>query len=261
MAKTFFETCTVFNMNRALLLQHCHELLCAYKNGLLGDCVMPEESAPKFSAAQTELRIAYFTLPMALNYQRDSYKLWNSALQTYEDNETRNVFDVVAVANMTVEELQRKLMKYKVALQPNKHTQTWQKICVTVYENWGSFSKLFASCDYDFLQLRKVVQQEMKKGFPYLSGPKIFNYWSFILGLYADVSLKYRDEIEIAPDTHVIQCSIKLGVLTTAEAESWSREKISAHWRELLKGSDITPSDVHSPLWFWSRSGFKYQLR
>lgn len=43
---------------------------------------MPEDSNPNFSSDEIEMRLAYFTLPMALNYQRDSYKLWESVLKT-----------------------------------------------------------------------------------------------------------------------------------------------------------------------------------
>lgn len=247
-------------MKRVLIIDRCRKLITAYQSGALGDCVMPEESAPTFDSSPHEERIAYFTLPMALNYQRNSYKLWDAAKRTYEDQTTRNIFDISAVTNMDVEQLKQKLIKYKVALQPNKHIQTWLKIAETVFKNWGSFSQLLQACDYDFLQLRATIQNQYKKGFPYISGPKIFNYWSFILSTYAQVPLKNKQYIDIAPDTHVIQCSVKLGVLSPLEAETWSREKIAEKWRILLNGTEINPVDLHSPLWFWSRSGFAYQL-
>jgi hypothetical protein len=41
-----------------------------------------------------EKRLVFFTLPMALNYQRNSYKLREAATQTYEDTETARVFDI-----------------------------------------------------------------------------------------------------------------------------------------------------------------------
>ncbi len=243
------------------IIDQCRKLIAAYHCGDLGDCPMPEESSPNFTAAESEARIAYFTLPMALNYQRDSYKLWQSALLTYDDLETRDVFNVDSVANMNVTDLQKKLMKYKVALQPNKHVQTWLKIAQTIAENWESFTNLLQACDGDFLQLREAVQGTFKKGFPYISGPKIFNYWSFILSTYGQVELKNKQYIDIAPDTHVIQCSVRLGVISQFEAEMMSREKIAEKWRALLVGTEINPVDLHSPLWFWSRSGFAYQLR
>ncbi|MEZ4103011.1 MAG: hypothetical protein R3B55_00310 [Candidatus Paceibacterota bacterium] len=181
----------------------CRELLKAYKSGDLGQTKMPEDSNPNFSEKDIENRLAYFTLPMALNYQRNSYTLWESALKTWQDEDTRKVFDVSLVSKMSDEELRNSLIKYKLALQPNKHISTWKTICKTIHKEWGSFSNFIKSSDCDFLVLKNIVQNKHKKGFPYLSGPKIFNYWSFILGKYVKVKLKNTEHIEIAPDTHV----------------------------------------------------------
>lgn len=242
------------------IIQSCHKLISAYKSGLLGQTVMPEEASPKFSDKEKEIRIAYFTLPMALNYQRDSYKLWEAALKTFEDGETRDVFDIEKASKMGEEELRKKLLKYKLALQPNKHIHTWSTISKTVYENWGNLSKLFDSCDHDFLKLRETVQKEFKKGFPYISGAKIFNYWSYILGEYAGLKLKNTEYIEAATDTHLTQSSVKLGVITAEEAKTLTKEQLAARWRKILDGSGITPTEMNNPLWFWSRNKFIYKL-
>ena len=240
------------------IINNCKKILDAYKTGKLGQTVMPEDSHPEFK--NQEERLAYFTLPMALNYQRDSYKLWEAALKTFNDSETNFVFDIVAVSQKTEEELRQALMKYKVALQPNKHVNTWRTIAQTISANWGTVEKFIQSTDNDFLKLKNTIQIDHKKGFPYLSGPKIFNYWSFIISTYGKVPLVNRDSIDIAPDTHITQCSVKLGVITADEAEKLSKDQVSEIWRNILKGSGIDPSDMHPPLWFWSRNGFLYEL-
>jgi hypothetical protein len=242
------------------LHQNCKKLLQAYRNGDLGQTKMPEDSNPGFTGEQLESRLAYFTLPMALNYQRDSYKLWESALKTWIDTETRVVFDVALVSEMSEEKLRRLLTKYKVALQPNKHIDTWKRIATTIASEWGSCTNFIQSTNSDFLKLKEIVQVKHKKQFPYLSGPKIFNYWSFILGEYGTITLKNREYIDIAPDTHITQGSILLGVITKEEATKLSKEEISERWRVLLKGSEITPIEMHSPLWFWSRNGFLFKI-
>lgn len=96
---------------------------------------MPEDAHPDFSNLTKELQIAYFTLPMALNYQRNSYVLWESALKTWEDQDTKIVFDVEQVTTMPEELLRKYLSTYKLALQPNKHIATRKKIATTVYDN------------------------------------------------------------------------------------------------------------------------------
>jgi len=242
------------------IISNCKILLNVYRLGKLGYMKMPEESHPFFSVNDAETRSVYFTLPMSLNYQRDSYKLWESALKTFNDFETKVIFNISYSANLDKEQLRKHLMKYKLALQPNKHINTWQKICKTISENWGTIENLLKFADYDFLKLKDIIQKQFKKGFPYLSGPKIFNYWSFIIQAYGNIKLKNSEFIDIAPDTHITKCSVILGVITKDESENLTKEKISEKWRELLQGSGINPIDMHSPLWFWSRNNFQFKL-
>ena len=241
-----------------LLQQRCLELFTAYKDGKLGNQTMPEDAHPEFNSQ--EERLAYFTLPMSLNYQRNSYSLWEAADKTFRDDVTKSVFSVSQVAVMSQDDLRDKLTKYKVALQPNKHTSTWHRIEVTISSEWGSVKAMLDSVDGDFLKLQQCIQVEHKKSFPYLSGPKIFHYWSYILGEYCGVTLKNREYIQIAPDTHVVQCSILLGVITADEALKLKKDEVSDRWRKALQGTGLSPIDMHSPLWFWSRNGFKYKL-
>ncbi|HLD04758.1 MAG TPA: hypothetical protein VJG90_03480 [Candidatus Nanoarchaeia archaeon] len=247
-------------MDREKILANCHLLLKAYSQGDLGQTRMPEDSNPGFLDKEQELRLTYFTLPMSLNYQRDSYKLWEAALKTFNDPETQVAFDVQKTAELPVIELREKLMRYKLALQPNKHISIWQTLSTTFVSKWGSVLGLMSACDNDYLKLRQLVQVEHKKEFPYLSGPKIFNYWSFILKQYGKIDLKNYGAIEIAPDTHITQASVKLGIITEKEAVSLTKDQISLRWRELLNGSGIHPIDMHPPLWFWSRNEFMFKL-
>lgn len=247
-------------MNCDEIRSKCRILLDAYHSGKLGFMKMPEDSNPGFSDEDKESRLVYFTLPMSLNYQRDSYKLWESTLKTFHDPETKIVFDIKTSATINVDILRSCLSKYKLALQPNKHIATWQTISKTILENWGTLGNLLESAQYDFLKLREIVQNQFKKGFPYLSGPKIFNYWCFILQEYGKIKLKNSEYIEIAPDTHITKCSVILGVINKEESEVLPKEKISERWRNLLKGTGINPIDMHPPLWFWSRNNFQFSI-
>jgi hypothetical protein len=229
--------------------------------------MMPEDVHPDFGGNQ-ETRLVFFTLPMALNYQRNSYKLREAATQAYHDPSTSRVFDIQQSAlwrpscqgGVGGGLLQSALIKHKVALQPNKHTQTRKTISQTVVQHRWSIIWLLEASNYDFLQLQQLIQIQYKKWFPYLSWPKIFHYWSYILGEYCDIKLSNRQYIEIAPDTHVIQCSIKLWVITETESTTLTRDQISERRRSALVWSGIDPIDMHSPLWFWSRNNFMYEL-
>ncbi len=244
----------------SLLIDHCHKLIQAYHEGKLGYMKMPEDEHPDFSTMTLEQRLSYFTLPMALNYQRNSYILRESALTTYQDSDTRDVFDIAICAQMSEDELRTKLIKYKVALQPNKHIQTRHKISKTIATNRWGIVQLLEAVDYDFLQLQKIIQKDYKSEFPYLSGPKIFHYRAMVVQSYGWIELKNKQYIDIAPDTHITQCSVRLWVITAEESWSLSKEAISDRRRSLLDGSGIVPSDMHAPLRFWSRNGFQFEV-
>jgi len=236
----------------------CINLYQAYLDGSLGDTVMPEDAHPSFEKHPLTTKFAYFTLPMSLNYQRNSYKLWEAATNTFLDKNTNYLFDLLKVSEKDEDSIRKDLLKYKLALQPNKHINTWYRISVGFSNLASDIPDFFNTYENDVCKIKDVIQKRYKKSFPYLSGPKIFNYWLHVMERYCDIPLINRDYIEIAPDTHVIQASIKLGVIKDTEREM-SREKISSVWREVLKGSGISPIDMHSPLWFWSRSKFEYQ--
>ena len=96
---------------------------------------MPEDQNPHLEKSSSQ-NYLYFTLPMALNYQRNSYKLWESANKTYNDLETRFVFEPKKVVESSFEKVQEALIKYKVALQKNKQTEVWIKLCHTIVEQF-----------------------------------------------------------------------------------------------------------------------------
>lgn len=246
-------------MNKTLV-ENCKKLLDAYKNWELWQTIMPEDSNPWFSDKEKELRLCYFTLPMALNYQRNSYTLRESVLKTYKDPVTKDIFDIKSSAKMNEEELRKKLLKYKIALQPNKHIETRKTISTTICTNRKSIWNLLESVDNDFLKLRETIQVKYKQWFPYLSWPKIFNYRSFIIQEYGKIKLKNSEFIDIAPDTHVTKCSVKLWVITELEAEILTKEEISDRRREALKWSWINPIKMHPPLRFRSRNNFIFKL-
>ena len=133
------------------ILKNVEELLQLYHDGSLGGEIMPEDANPRLGNGTKE-NYLYFTLPMALNYQRNSYKLWEAAKAAYLDDETRDIFLPECVVNMEQEELRAKLLRYKVALQPNKHIEIWARLCNTFMDKFhGDVRKLFweigrASC-------------------------------------------------------------------------------------------------------------------
>ncbi|MBQ7781161.1 MAG: hypothetical protein IJ405_03975 [Lachnospiraceae bacterium] len=238
-----------------------YALLEAYKSGSLGGEKMPEDEKPALDKSAKE-NYLYFTLPMALNYQRNSYMLWECANKTYKDADTADVFETKAVVNMAEQELREKLLKYKVALQSNKQPIIWRTLCQTIEKDFaGDIRRLFSENSYSVCQIKEYISKNKKK-FPYLGGNKICNYWLYVMEQYTDVKFVDRENITVAPDTHVIQASERLGIISAEEAVQGNVQEIVAkRWQEVLKGTELVPIDVHTPMWLWSRGKFSVELR
>ena len=245
-------------MNKKVILDKVDKLMAMYKNGEIGGEVMPEDANPKFQKDSLE-NYLYFTLPMALNYQRNSYTLWESALKTYKDEKTKFVFSPKVCLEKSFEEVQYALTKYKVALQKQKQTEIWLALCNTFVEIFdGDIRKLFDKLDNDVNRIRDFIQKENKKKFPYLSGTKICNYWMYVIYQYTDRRYKNIECLTVAPDTHVCKASHRLGLITDEELNSSNVQQIVIErWQEVLKNTKYKQIDIHTPLWLWSRNGFK----
>lgn len=197
----------------------------------------------------------YFVMTCSLNFQRSSPATWKSALDTWNDEETRFVFFPEKVARIGESVLRASLLKHKLALQPNRHTQIWRTISGTFHEFFQDDPRrLFEEGEYDAEAVLNVVQKKMKKEFPYLSGPKLSNYFIFILLAYSDLKLRNTHLISIIPDTHIMRATTVLGMLPQGEVSPKSVEKA---WRDLLENTDYSPIDFHSLLWNWSRNRFE----
>lgn len=240
------------------IIEKIDKIMEMYKRGELGGEIMPEDSNPHLNKDSLE-NYLYYTLPMALNYQRNSYTLWESALNTYIDKETNFVFNPEQCLKHSFEDVQKALTKYKVALQKQKQTEIWIKLCKTFMKLFnGDIRKLFDDLDNDIEKIKDFIQNKNKKEFPYLSGIKICNYWLYVIYQYTDRKYKNIHKITVAPDTHVCKATLKLGVITEEEFNSNDVQLIVAEkWEKLLEKTKYKPIDIHTQLWLWSRNGFR----
>jgi hypothetical protein len=193
---------------------------------------------------------------MSVNYRRLSESVWRAALGAVSSVDTSWVFQPETVCARGDDDLRAVLTETGLALQPIRHTLTWATICRTVAGTWGSFTGLLADADHDVRELSRLVQHEHKRGFPYLSGPKLFNYWCYLLQLRGGVTLRHADAIDIAVDSHVYKASVRLHLVD--ESEKASTIEVAQRWRGVLNGCDVHPTDLNLPLWAWSRSGFRF---
>jgi hypothetical protein len=186
-----------------------------WKRGALGGAVMPEDAHPPLDRS-SEALARYFTLGMALNYQRSSYALWTACTAAFEDPETGWVFDPARAAEAGVADLRAALLKHRVALQPSRHPDIWRRNAEgLMHHAGGSVRTLLEDRAWDMGAVKALLAAE-KMSFPYLSGPKISNYWLYVLCSYMSWPLANRQALTVAPDTHVVAASRRLGLVDAA---------------------------------------------
>lgn len=233
-------------------LEKVKQLMSFYEQGLI-PTLEHHEVNPGLAQDSRE-NYLYFTLPVCINFQRNSPAMWAAALATYEDAATRYLFFPEQLAETPIEKIREDMVKHKLALQPNKHVLIWTTIAKTLHEHYQDDPReIIRAAEGDAGKLIFLLQKTHRQRFPYLSGPKLSNYWPFILSLYTDVRFTNPQEISIIPDTHVLQSSVRLG-LTETDATPLQVELV---WKELLRGSGINPSQVHPVLWHCSRNKFQ----
>ncbi len=227
----------------------------AWKAGRLGGAVMPEDAHP--TPAEPGELAAYFTLGMCLNYQRDSYALWRACTRTFGDPERRWVFDMHAVAVANPEDLSEALARHRIALQPNRQPQIWRRVAQGfVRHAGGSVQTAFEANGFDLAAVRDFIT-ERRAEFPYLCGPKIVNYWLYVMSSYLRWPFVNRAALSVAPDRHVISASIRLGLIEASEGGGAAvPHLIAERWANVLVHTQLTPIDMHTPLWLWGRAGF-----
>ncbi len=121
----------------------------------------------------------------------------------------------------------------------------------------GKTRNLFRMTECRVPAILTYIQKTRKPHFPYLSEPKISNYWLYVLSQYTDLELREKAALSVAPDTHVIQASIRLGLVAPELVRHPDLQTIvSREWVRVLAASEFDPIDIHTPLWLWSRGGF-----
>jgi hypothetical protein len=178
---------------------------------------------------------------------------------SFEDEIITSIFDPEQVTNMDEDKLRMYLSTYNLAIQPARQSQIWRKNCESICNLLkGDIRTLFSSNGWNILEIMRFAQVTHKRNFPYLCGPKLFSYWIHVLERYTDARFNGRQHLTIAPDTHVIKATIKLGIISEELSNSYKIQKIVIDaWAGLLKGTGIVPIDMHTPLWLWSKGGFK----
>ena len=231
--------------------------------GIHGQTVMPEDIEPAEVESGSLEHLMFITLTVSIDYMRDANALWENSRKTYEDPDTRYLFDAKSIADADIKEIVKDMGKYGLAQRINKDASIWKIVGTTFYTQWDSDPRKFlGSCKWHAPNVLRRMSKE-KKDFPYLSGPKIGPLWLRMLRDNVGIkNLCHMDKIPIPVDVHVARATLATGIVRGSYNGSLQElfSYIRRAWWDSVEGIYISDHpmiaiDVDEPLWHLSRYG------
>lgn len=239
--------------------------------GIHGRTEMPEDIAPRDVIKGSLEHILFITQTVSIDYQRDADLLWASARKTYEDPETRYLFNPQSLHETPVNKIVQDMQKYKLSKKPRKDAMIWRTVGVTFYKKWhGDPLQFLEDCKWDAPSILKRLSTDtylmggrQVSDYPYLRGPKIGSLWVRMLrdniGL---TQIQNLDKVPIPVDRHIARATLALGVVRSQYKGSMDSifQIIRRAWFESVEGLSIDGRpmialDVDEPLWHLSKYG------
>lgn len=239
--------------------------------GIHGMRDMPEDEPPSGVTRGTPDHIIFLTLTVAIDYQRDAHALWDAARQTWEDPETRFLFDLTAVSEAPAEVVLPAMKKHRLSKKHTNDAKIWQTVAGSFARKWdGDPRQFLADCGWDAPTVLRRLKEDrhrsdvrVAKDFPFLGGNKIGPLWLRMLRDNACVTnLKNLDQVPIPVDVHIARASLSLGIVNGSYSGAMEPlfRQIRTAWAESVMGLTIDGRpmialDVDEPLWHLSKFG------
>jgi hypothetical protein len=240
-------------------------------SGILGRKEMPEDILPIGMQRGSLDHILFITLTVSIDYQRDADALWKASRMTYENKNSRYLFDPRSLHEHLPRTIISDMQKYHLSKKATKDAEIWRTVGVTFYKKWGGNPRNFlADCGWDAINIlyrlkigQHLYNNRLRNDYPYLRGDKIGPLWLRMLrdnvGLNKIINL---DKVPIPVDIHVARATLALGIVKGNYNDSLAAiyENIRQAWFESVKGLKVDRRsmialDVDEPLWHLSRYG------
>ena len=239
--------------------------------GIHGRTDMPEDITPNSVIRGSLDYIFFITLTVSIDYQRDAPSLWESSRKTFDDPETRYLFDPKLLHETPFRKIGEDMQKYKLSRKPQKDANTWRTVGVTFYKKWkGDPRNFLQDCNWNSpLILRRlrddkhIYSGRQVSDFPYLRGPKIGPLWLRMLRDNVGITqLENLENVPIPVDIHIARATLATGIVRGQFRGRLYEvfEYIRKAWFESVKGlgiknREMMALDVDEPLWHLSKYG------
>lgn len=250
------------NLDRAINVGRT--LISAYKNnGIFGHKTedMPELLKPINMEKGSVQHVNYITLLVALDYMRPANQLWQAGVETFEDEDTRWVFDVTSPKIEDNNLLTDALKKHKTSKKPEKDARIWQTIAKNIRKLFDGNMKNFidVKCKDEAEQIYSIMKSLYKKEFPNLTGDKILPLWIRMMKDVCGIEIKNIEKIPFPVDVHTARATIFTGCLTASNIKSSVpkiRTDVDIIWAKAAERTkEFNKFDLDEPLWTLSKYG------
>ena len=240
--------------------------------GIHGRTDMPEDQPPCGVAEGSLEHVLFITLAVAIDYQRDANQVWDSARRTFEDDNTRYLFDPSALHDREFAQVKQDMQTYQLSKKPDRDAGIWRTIGVTLHMKWGGDPRRFLeACGWDAPTVLKRLKTDThqdggrkRPDFPNLRGDKIGPLWLRMLRNNVGIAdLRGLKLVPIPVDINIARATLTTGVVRGAYAGRLQEvfSYIRRAWLESVRGltaADGRPMialDVDEPLWHLSKYG------
>ncbi len=239
--------------------------------GIHGRTEMPEDILPTGISSGSLEHLLFITLTVAIDYQRDANALWRSSRLTFEDPETRYLYDPRALHEAGPSKVITDMQRHGLSKKPKQDAFIWRTVGVTFFKKWsGDPRKFLADGGWDaptvLERLRSdnhIQRDRAVSDFPFLRGSKIGPLWLRMLRDNVGIAdLKAMDQVPIPVDIHVARASLCLGVVKGRFSGPLPDlfEHIRSAWFQSVKELHVRNRamialDVDEPLWHLSKYG------
>ena len=153
--------------------------------GILGRKDMPEDVLPDGVKRGSLEHLMFITLTVAIDYQRNAPSLWESSKRSFEDPETRYLYDPQLLHETAPKKITSDMQKHGLSKKQRKDAYIWRTVGISFYKKWkGNPINFLENCNWDSVtildRLRSdshLYNKRMVPDFPYLRGSKIGPLW------------------------------------------------------------------------------------
>ncbi|MDI6654710.1 MAG: N-glycosylase/DNA lyase [Candidatus Hydrothermarchaeota archaeon] len=206
---------------------------------------------------KSEFYLDYITFVSAIDYQKniDADKLWEAGEKWAKDYPW--LFKPAELLNKQTSEIAntfKQITDYKF-FKP-QDVYIWLLIADALYKHGGNTKTLLEEFEYDAYKIYTTLSGNLKKDFPFLSGPKILPMWLRILKEDAGIELKNMEKIPLPVDKNVarVTCNLIFGEKFDGKVEE-IKEKVRKEWNDIAKELGLPVIKFDYPLWFLGSKG------